>query len=313
MSKPNGNELKLSPELVKEILDREEAACRRASFAPQDIAAIIRYGAIVGSRIEQYPRLARNMDRARSLISDHEEKNRSFPSGTVIIAEELTAGRGRFHRPWHAPRGGVWLTLILVNTLLPENNRLYPLAAGAACCEVLRQYGVKAHVKWVNDVQVNGRKIAGVLTESMTGSRHKEEYVLIGVGMNVNNETFPDALAGSATALKSETGRPAALGLLAARLLAKLAWNIGLLHFEEQRRLLENNGGPAGDTGKNLLLDRWLQLSDMVGRRVLFGYDVQKEPQYEAVVAGIDPDGSIILRLPDNSLTRENSGEIIYL
>ena len=303
----------LTPELVRRIIVEEEIPLRCKTLPPDMVETIFRYGAIIGSVVEAHPLLTRGMDRARVLIRRAEQSGRSLASGTTIIAGEMTASRGRFQRPWHAPAGGLWLTVIIAETLLPENSRLYPLAAGAACCETLRHYKIPAFIKWVNDVHVKSRKIAGILTTTETGPLYDEEYVLIGIGINANNDSFPPELEETATSMRTELGSSVDINRLAARLLAKLAWSIGLLHHEEQIRL-GNRGMTATDTqSSHPLLDLWQRLSDIQGRRVLFGYDVQTEPQFEAVVQGIDAQGCLLLKLADGRITLENSGEIIYL
>jgi BirA family biotin operon repressor/biotin-[acetyl-CoA-carboxylase] ligase len=303
----------LTPELVRRIIVEDETPLRCKTLPQDTVETIFRYGAIIGSTMEVHPLLTRGMDRARDLIRRAEQSGRSLASGTTIIAGEMTASRGRFQRPWHAPAGGLWLTVIVADTLLPENSRLYPLAAGAACCETLRYYQIPAFIKWVNDVHVRGRKIAGILTTTETGPVYGEEYVLIGVGINANNDSFPPELEKTATSMRTELGNSVDINRLAARLLAKLAWSIGLLQHEEQIRL-GNRGMTTTDTqSSHPLLDLWQRLSDIQGRRVLFGYDVQTEPQYEAVIQGIDEQGSLLLKLADGRITVENSGEIIYL
>jgi BirA family biotin operon repressor/biotin-[acetyl-CoA-carboxylase] ligase len=298
---------------VRRIIVEEEIPLRCKTL-PQDIVeTVFRYGTIIGSVIEVHPLLARGMDRARDLIRRAEQGGQSLASGTTIIAGEMTTCRGRFQRPWHAPLGGLWLTVIVADTLLPDNSRLYPLAAGAACCETLRHYEIPAFIKWVNDVHVGGRKIAGILTTTEIGPEFGEEYVLIGIGINANNDSFPPELQKTATSMRTELGSSVDINRLAARFLAKLAWSIGLLHHEEQIRL-GNRGLTATDTqSSHPLLDLWQRLSDIQGRRVLFGYNVQTEPQFEAVVQGIDAQGGILLKLDDGRITMENSGEIIYL
>ena len=302
----------LTPQYIQQVIIDEELPGRYREVSPAVADRILRYGAIVGCRIEHHARLARGMDRARQLIRECEEQERSFVSGTVILADHLTHGRGRFQRTWHAPPGGVWLTLVLVNTLLPESSRLYPLAAGVATCELLVGYGLPARVKWVNDVLVNGRKIAGILAETVHGARSGEEYVLIGIGINANNDRFPDELRDTATSIKERLGRTLDITALAARLLGKLAWNIGLLHHAETERLHapEDGDGPGRD---HPLLVRWQELTDMIGRRVLFGYDVRKKPLFEARVLGMDHQGGLLLELDHGRRISESSGEIIYL
>jgi BirA family transcriptional regulator, biotin operon repressor / biotin---[acetyl-CoA-carboxylase] ligase len=302
----------LSPSCVRQIIQDEEFVLRCREFAPEVVHSVLRYGAPVGAVIEHHPCLGRGMEHARRLIADQEERDLSFPSGTVIVAEELTGGRGRFQRPWHAPVGGVWLTLVLVNTLLPAATRLYPLAAGLACCEAVRDHGVDARLKWVNDIHVGGRKLAGILTETLVSSRYREEYILIGVGVNVNNLEFPPELSSLAVSMRGLLGRETGLDRFAGRLLAKLTWNIGMLHYEEQRQLQEE--GETGLDEQSLLLANWRRHSDSIGRRVRFGYDVQQHPQYEAEVVAVDAEGGLVLKLLlDGSLVTERSGEILYL
>lgn len=311
----------LTSERIQKIIIEEEIPLRCRIFTLDAVNAVMRYGAVVGHSIEYHEQIPRGMDWARHLIHKAEEADLSFPSGTVILANEMVQSRGRFKRSWHAPRGGLWMTLVLVNTLLPESSLLVPMAAGVACCEVLRCYGVEAYIKWVNDVLADSKKIAGILTETFVGSRFTEEYVLVGIGINVNNHEFPAELCEQATSLKSCLDKEISLAELAARLLVKLRWNIGLLYYEEARHL-ENHGGIARrnktlnenmHAGEHLLLESYKNLTDIFGRRVLFGFDVRENPQIEAKVAGLDSSGGLILELDDGSQIIQHSGEIIYL
>ena len=311
----------LTPDYIQQIIRGEEIPLRSKTFAPDTVKTTLRYGAVVGSAIEHYPHIPRGMDRARWLIHDAEEKNRSFHSGMVILADEMAQSKGRFKRSWHAPKGGLWMTLVMVNTLLPESSLLVPMAAGVSCCEVLRHYGMTAHLKWVNDVLVDSRKIAGILTETFTGHCSGEEYVLLGIGINVNNDLFPPELSEKAASIKSCLNREVRISELAARLLAKLRWNFGLLYYEEARNLEEYGGiairqesGPQNiPVNEHLLLQRYRSLTDIFNKRVLFGFDVQKHPQFEARVVGLDNSGGLILEMDDSSRIVQHSGEIIYL
>ena len=311
----------LTPDRIQQIINEEEVPLRRRIFSPDTVNEVFRYGAIVGNTLEHHAQIPRGMDWARQLIHGAEAANLSFPSGKVILADEMAQSRGRFKRPWHAPRGGLWMALVLVNTLLPESNLLVPMAAGVACCEVLRHYGIAAHIKWVNDVLVNGKKISGILSETFTGSRFAEEYVLIGIGINVNNDEFPAEFSEQATSLKSCLNKEISIPEMAARLLAKLRWNIGLLYYEEARHL-EAYGGIAKSSGtgagnmqadEHLLLKSYKNLTDIFNRRVLFGFNVQANPQFEAKVVGLDSSGGLIMELDDSSRIVQHSGEIIYL
>lgn len=286
-----------------------ELPSRRTGPLGREACEIMRYGAFVGSVIEQHERLERAMQRAREHIAVLEQAGRSVISGTTIIAGSLTGSRGRFARSWHAPPGGLWGTLVVVNTLLPRSFRLLPMAVGVACCEAVRGYCPEATVRWVNDVLIGGRKIGGFLCESFLGERSGEEYCLIGFGINVNNESFPDELRDDATSLSLAGGGCVDLDEFACRFLAALTFNVGLLHYYEDQALR----GRIDAGADHPLLVRWRELSDSIGRRVVYGFDVLSRPQYRAVTTGVNEDGGLCLSLTDGSRIVEHGGEIRYL
>lgn len=282
----------------------------RPSFSLATATAILRYGAMVGCEIEHLSQTPRCMDLARSRILAGAEAKLSFASGRVIIADQLTAGKGRFNRHWHAPTGGLWLVLTLVNTLLPAHASLLSLAAGVACCETLRHFGVNGHIKWVNDVMVNNRKVAGILTETMASPQSGEDYTLIGLGVNVNNSSFAPELRNTAAAMTEFAGRPFDLTEVTACLLAKLAWNIGLLHYAEAEHLAADRG--LDDERPHPLITAWRALSDTIGRQVRWGFNVALAPQFTAKAIDIDNRGQLLMQLADGQLVCENGGEIVY-
>ena len=305
-----GVALELSAAELKSFVAEAEYSQRLRRYPAEVVRKVLRYGGHVGSRIDCYRNLDRGMELARKQIADIEKKGGSFPSGSVILAGTLNRGKGRFERSWHAPIGGIWLTLVLANTLLSRYTSFLPMAAGVACCEALVAIGVEARLKWVNDVLVAGRKIAGILVESHPSPLLAEEFILIGIGVNINNQAFPEDLAASSVAASSVLGREISLHHFALTLLAKLVWNIGLLYYEEGVDLENSDEAPPSC----MLLESWKGLSDTIGRRVLYGFDIQKKPQYEAVVEDVDQDGCLVMRLLEGgAVIREQSGEIIYL
>jgi BirA family biotin operon repressor/biotin-[acetyl-CoA-carboxylase] ligase len=303
----------ITPQMVRRFLEEEETY--RSQLMPADeVRKVMRYGGMVGCRIEHYEQIERGMELARQLIAAAEEKGTSLEDGTVILADRLTGGKGRFQRTWHAPQGGIWLTLVLANTLLPEFSRFYTLTAGIACCELLQFYQVDAKLKWINDLLVDGRKTGGILAETHSSPLNREEYVLVGIGINVNNQDFPEELADTATSVKTVLGRPVDISEMTGRLLAKLAWNLGMLRFEEEKHLAEHFPTDESRYGRlaPLLLERWKELSDTIGRKVSFGFDVQNKQLFNAIVVDIDQQGGIVLQHEDGTTSTEHSGEIIY-
>lgn len=274
--------------------------------------AVLRHGAFVGSVIHCHPQLERTMDEARRLISEYERSGRSVPSGAVILADTLTSPKGRFTRSWHAPPGGLWGCLILADTFLPATRNLIPLSLGISCCEAVHEMGVhETRLRWVNDVMLCQRKLAGFLVESHFSPRHGELFHLLGFGININNASFPDELTPTAVSLSQHTGGLVDLSVFAHTFLARLSWNIGLICYEEEQNL--HSWHEQDEPPPSLLMQRWKELSDTLGQRVQYGYNIDQEVLYEATVVNIRNDGALAMRLTDGNEVVEQGGEIRYL
>ena len=302
----------LSPEGLRRYIKTYELPARLKGHSHPEAETILRKGGFVGSAIESRKRMGRTMDYARSHIETMEKRRISVHSGTLFLAEELCQSKGRFVRAWHAPQGGLWGSMIYVSTLLPQTRLLLPLAIGVSCCEAFHQVGVDcAEIRWINDVLVNDRKAAGILLEGFYGPVSKEEYNLIGFGINVNNDDFSSDLRDSAISVCEHLGEQVDLHFFTYCFLAKLSWNLGLLSHGEDYYLQEEQW-PNGKV-RHPLIERWCELSSTIGRRVIYGFDVVTQPQYEAVVTGVSSSGGLMLKLDDGSETIEYSGEIRYL
>ena len=115
--------------------------------------------------------------------------------GLLVITEEQTNGKGRLGRVWESPAGtGIWMSLVLRPNILPQYASQITLVAGLSLCETLQEVtGLKASIKWPNDVVVNGKKICGILTE-MSAEMEGINYIILGIGINVNTNTFSEEL-----------------------------------------------------------------------------------------------------------------------
>jgi BirA family biotin operon repressor/biotin-[acetyl-CoA-carboxylase] ligase len=143
-------------------------------------------------------------ERARALAAA------GAPHGTLVTADEQSAGRGRQGRVWTAPPRSA----LLMSFVLRELHETLPLAAAVATCEALPLHAV---IKWPNDVWIDGRKVAGILVEG----RPQEGWAVLGIGLNVTTLDFPPQLAESATSLRlqgSNIGDEEVLGRLLASL-----------------------------------------------------------------------------------------------
>jgi len=141
------------------------------------------------------------------------------PHGYTVLSEEQTAGRGRQGRTWVSPKGGIWLTILLRPPFTLDPLNALPLIAALAVAKTINSsIGVRARVRWPNDIFVGGRKLAGVLAETKFKG-NQVEYALLGVGINANfHSTALGELSSKATSLEdllgSSVDREAIIALL---------------------------------------------------------------------------------------------------
>ncbi len=266
------------------------------SFIPSD--EILRRGAEIAQQIYCFEKLPRAMDFLRKRLGE----SKKFKNGTVAIALEMTGAKGRFTRSWFAPRGGLWLSMAVYDSFLPETRGWLPILVGFSLVETVTSFGVPARQKWVNDVLFQGKKLAGVLVEQEVQVSH-ERWFLIGVGLNVNNFLLP-GLAG--ISLKECLGKELSLAEVAACFLAHLRKYYGLLLAYEKRFLQEEdipNPFPA----------LFYEFSDTIGRYVAFAEDITQGEEGRGLVKEIDPRGRLIITTSSGEEIILSSGEILYI
>ena len=143
------------------------------------------------------------------------------PDGTAVIAASQSEGRGRMGRSFLSPEGGLYLSVLLRPKLDPERlPTLTPVAAVAVCRAVEALCGVRCGIKWPNDVLLSGKKICGILVESVLGE--EKPCVIVGIGINANTLSFPEELRGIAGSIADAMGRRVDLHMLAETLLHEL-------------------------------------------------------------------------------------------
>src|SRR4051794_14278733 len=123
------------------------------------------------------------------------------PHGALVIADAQTGGRGRLGRTWHSPPGeNLYFSTVLRPEIPPHRAPPLTLAVGVALADAVREAGCDAQLKWPNDLLLDGKKVAGILTE-MTTSGGRVEFVVIGIGVNLDARAFPAELDGRATSI----------------------------------------------------------------------------------------------------------------
>lgn len=211
--------------------------------------------------------------------------------GLVVVAEEMSSGRGRLGRTWVASRGGLWFTILLRPSAM-KALQLISLGAGVAVTEALRElHGVEATLKWPNDVLIDNRKLCGILVEGRMEA-DRVHYVLVGVGINVNND-LPENLKASAIALKELVGRPVPRVPLLGATLTKFASIYNALRHGK----------------RSLVISRWKKLSSTLGKFVKV---VTPNEVIEGLAIDINEDGSLIVKA-GKCLRSVYAGDVIHL
>jgi len=202
------------------------------------------------------------------------------PEGTVFLAEEQTAGRGRGSNSWQSPRStGIYCSAVLRPAQPPSEVLVLSLAAGLAVQAAIQQVdsGVIADLKWPNDVLIGGRKVSGILTE-MNAEATRVRYIVVGVGINVNQASFPKELP--ATSLRLVTGSEWSRVELAAALLKSLD--------REYRRLTIDT------EARRSILRRFAENSSWVNGKAVCVEE--NGSSFEGTTEGLDDRGFLLVR-----------------
>jgi BirA family transcriptional regulator, biotin operon repressor / biotin---[acetyl-CoA-carboxylase] ligase len=219
--------------------------------------------------------------------------NAGEPEGTVVMAEEQTAGRGRAGRGWHSERGtGLYFTLLLRPRLSPAQAPLLTMLAGiSAQAAIQAQTGLSPELKWPNDLLLGGKKAGGILTE-MYAEPNAVKFVIIGIGINVNQEKFPAELSAVATSLRKESGKMTYRLELLVRLLTQ---------FEsDYNRFLRE--------GASFVVERFQSLTPFVkGRRVRVETGAET---YLGTTAGLSPDGFLLVSRENGPVVTVIAGDV---
>jgi len=215
------------------------------------------------------------------------------PEGTVVMAEAQTAGRGRSGRSWHSEKGvGLYFTVLLRPKLAPAQAPLLTMLAGvSAHTAIAAQMGVVPELKWPNDLLLNGKKLGGILTE-MHAEPNVVRFVIVGIGINVNQEKFPPELAGIATSIRKETGRTNYRLELLARLLGQ---------FENDYNRFLREGPPY-------VIERFESVSSFAhGKRVRVDTGMDS---YTGTTAGLSPEGLLLVTKDNGTMVTVIAGDV---
>jgi BirA family biotin operon repressor/biotin-[acetyl-CoA-carboxylase] ligase len=220
------------------------------------------------------------------------------PEGSVFLAEEQLAGRGRGAHTWHSARSvGIYCSVILRPVMPPSDALIFSLAAGLAVRAAVEEIApqLRVDLKWPNDLMLSGKKFCGILTE-MNAEATRVRHLVVGMGINVNQVKFPAELREIATSLRIETGTEWSRVELCAALLKSLD--------REYRTLVEDAGA------RDAILRRFEESSSSVrGRKVSIEVSTDENGGLAGVTEGLDERGFLRVRTAQG-LTTMVSGTV---
>ncbi len=221
------------------------------------------------------------------------EAENGAPEGTVLVADMQTAGKGRRGRSWSSPSGhSIYMSLILRPDIMPDRASMLTLVAGLSAAQAIRGLtGLETWIKWPNDLVISDKKICGILTE-MSLQMECINYVVVGIGINVNMTEFPEEIANKATSLCLEKGQTVRRAEVIAEVLS---------HFEKNYYRFLKTGDLSGlaDDYNKVLVNRNREIRVM-------------EPgnEYMGTTGGINEKGELMVTKEDGTEVAVYAGEV---
>jgi len=212
--------------------------------------------------------------------------------GTLVVAETQGAGKGRRNRSWYSPKGGIYLSVIMRPEMSPSRASLMALLTGVAAAKTIREiYGLKAELKWPNDIQIGDRKIGGVLIE-LAAEAELINWLIIGIGLNANikKASLPREFRATTTSLEEECGRE----------ISRVNFVRKFLERIEQLYLIFKRRGEAP------ILEEWKSMTNTLGAWVR----VEDGEAIEGKAVDVDRDGALVVKLADGTTKRIVAGDV---
>ncbi len=256
-------------------------------ISPESLAPLVRNTIFFGN-IHHYEQAESTNALALEAAARSGKQPQGAPEGAVFLAEEQTAGRGRGGHVWHSERGaGIYCSFLFRPPMSPADALWLSLIAGVAVQDAVRETtGLKPDIRWPNDVLLNDKKFAGILTE-MSSEATRVQHAVIGIGINVNQRQLPPNLASPATSRLLETGKEWSRVELAAALMRALD--------REYRALLRAMTGPIRTPSL-----RFEPIMKRVESRSSYAHGkmvrVEEDGGYTGVTDGLDPRGFLRVR-----------------
>jgi BirA family biotin operon repressor/biotin-[acetyl-CoA-carboxylase] ligase len=209
-------------------------------------------------------------------------------SNIAIVADAQTKGRGRFKRKWHSAKGGLWMSILLKPKKIHKLQYLTFAAAIAVVKAIKKISNLSTKIKWPNDVHYKGKKLCGILTEGIFPAN----YVIVGIGLNVNQNKFPEDIKHTAISLKMIKNQEINIKKLSKNIINGF-FNIYNNQYEKNK--LDN------------ILKTWKRYCNTINKDVAV---VTKTKKFKGRVIGIDKDCNLLLKLKNKKIIKIIEGDI---
>jgi len=276
-----GYDIEATPHLGYQLLSAPDV------LHADDLVSRLAPDRVIGRDIQVFQQTSYTNDVVEKLARD------GVGEGAVVFAESQTAGRGRLGRKWISPaEQGLWFSVLLRPSMPPALATQLTITAATAVARAIRgETGLTPQIKWPNDILVQNKKVVGILTE-LNAEVDRVRYVVIGIGVDVNVESFPADVATIATSLAEAAGKHFIRAEIAAAILKEL---------DADYARVTRGGFPA-------LAEEWERQCVTIGRRVQIHVG-------ERVVTGraesLDADGALLLRTDHGHLERILGGDVV--
>jgi len=233
-------------------------------------------------KIYHFKSLTSTQDKARELA-------KKGVDNAIILADMQTKGRGRFQRKWHSDKDGLWMSILLKPKNIQNIQYLTFAAAVSVVKSIKKITKINTNIKWPNDVHHKGKKLCGILTENVFG---KENYVIVGIGLNVNQNKFPSDIRNIATSIKIINNKKISI--------KDLANNI----TDEFLKTYENH---YNKNQLNNITKEWKKYCDTIGKKISV---VTKNGILRGKAMGVDENCSLLLKLDNGKIIKVIEGDI---
>ena len=233
-------------------------------------------------KIHHFKSLTSTQDKAKEL-------SKKGLSNVIVIADIQTKGRGRFKRKWHSDSGGLWISILLKPKDTGNLQYLTFAAAVAVVRSIKKITGLDTNIKWPNDVHYKGKKLCGILTEGIFG---KENYAVVGIGLNVNQAEFPDEIRNTASSLK---------------LIKKQTINIKQITQKIINEIFILYSNYYNKNKLEKILKIWRKNCDTINKNIAVTTTAKK---IKGKAIGVDKDCSLLLKLKNNKIIKVIEGDV---